>query len=149
MNESCGWRGRASSAGLLILRILMGFGIAYHGYGKVFGGQMSMMVDGLGKMGLPAPTLFAWLAALSEFAGGLLIVLGLATRVAALFVFVTMAVAFFVAHAQDPFQVKELAYLYGTIALSLILTGAGCYSFDALFCCRKGSCETKTERTEP
>lgn len=137
MDNNCGWRKRALSTGLLLLRILMGLGMAYHGYAKVFGGDLIFLIDGLTKMGMPAPTLLAWLAALSEFVGGILIALGLGTRVAAFFVFFTMGVAFFKAHAHDPFQIKEMAFLYGSIALSLIFTGGGCYSLEALFCCRK------------
>jgi len=139
MTEECGWKDRASSAGLLVLRVFMGLAMAQHGYQKIFGGIMPQMAEGVTKMGLPAPHLLAWLAALSEFAGALLIVLGLGTRVAAFFVFFTMGVAFFIAHAQDPFQVKELVYLYGVVSFSLILTGAGRYSLDALWCRKKGN----------
>ncbi|MCG3205690.1 MAG: hypothetical protein KCHDKBKB_02412 [Elusimicrobia bacterium] len=124
-------------SGLLCLRIFLGLGMAYHGYGKVFGGHITLLTEGLAGMGFPLPVVFAWLAALAEFGGGLCIALGIGTRIAALFVFVTMAVAFFVAHAKDPFQVKELAYLYGAGALSLILTGGGRFSIDSLFCCKK------------
>jgi putative oxidoreductase len=144
--EECGWKDRTLNAGLLALRVFMGLAIASHGYQKVFGGQVEMLTQGLIKMGMPAPHLLAWLAALSEFAGGLLIALGLGTRIAAFFVFFTMSVAFFKAHAADPWQVKELAYMYGTIALSLILMGGGCYSLDALFCCRSCKVEPKDEQ---
>jgi putative oxidoreductase len=112
----------------------MGLGIAYHGYGKVFGGYMPQVIEGVGKLGFPAPVLFAWLASLSEFAGGLLIVFGLFTRVAAFFVWFTMSVAAFRAHASDPFQVKELALAFWTMAGTLMLTGAGRYSLDKKLC---------------
>lgn len=125
MNDCCGWREQASSAGLLALRVLMGSTIAYIGYQKVFGGGVAQLTEGLVAMKFPMPTVLAWLAALSEFVGGILIVVGLGTRVASFFVFFTMAVAYFVAHANDPFNVKMPAFLYGTIALGLILTGAG------------------------
>lgn len=140
MNCDMGWRDRALSAGLLVLRLGMGLAIAYHGYQKVFGGIMPQMIEGVGKMGFPAPTLFAWLAALSEFAGGILIALGLGTRIASFFVAFTMGVAFFVAHGSDPFQVKELAFLFGIVAIGLMLTGGGCYALES-FCCR-GKCKT-------
>lgn len=127
------WKTCFTSLGLLWLRVLMGAGIAYHGYGKVFGGYMDKVVEGVAKMGFPFPEFFAWAAALSEFAGGTLIVLGLATRFAALSVFITMSVAGFIVHAADPLNVKELAFAYWTAAGTLILTGAGPLSLDALF----------------
>ena len=118
--------------GLLWLRILMGAGIASHGYGKIFGGHLARFTEGVAALGFPMPELFAWAAALSEFAGGLLIILGLGTRVAASFVFFTMSVAAFLQHAHDPLNVKELALAYWTIAGALILMGGGKWSLDAL-----------------
>jgi putative oxidoreductase len=125
-----------SAAGLLWLRVLMGVGIALHGYGKIFGGGMDGYAQMVGKLGFPAPTLFAWLSALAEFAGGILVALGLGTRVAAAFVFVNMTVAAFHAHSGDPLKVKELALAYWTIAGAIVLLGGGRLSLDCLFCKR-------------
>ena len=118
--------------GLLFLRVMMGAGIAYHGYGKVFGGHMPMLIDGVTKMGLPFPEMMAWAAALSEFAGGILVVLGLFTRPAALAIFVTMTVAAFVTHKADPLQVKELALAYWTMSGALVFLGGGSFSVAGL-----------------
>lgn len=116
--------------GLLWLRVLMGLGIAYHGYGKLFGGKMDGFSEKIALMHIPMPLIMAWAAALSEFLGGILIVLGLKTRIAALFVFITMCVAVFVAHQNDPFRVKELALAYLTMAGTLFFVGPGKYSLD-------------------
>jgi putative oxidoreductase len=148
MNEQCEWRDLTLNVGLLMLRVFMGLAIARHGYDKIFGGQITMLAGGLTQMGMPAPQLLAWLAALSEFAGGLLIALGLGARVAAFFVFFTMCVAVFKAHASDAWHVKELAFLYGSIAFSFIYTGAGRYSLDSL-CCRRSSCKTEQKMSGP
>ncbi len=121
-----------SDLGLLWLRVLTGAGMAYHGYGKVFGGQIGMMAEGLEKMGLPFPSLMAWAAALSEFAGGICLALGLGTQFAALFIFVTMTVAAFKAHAADPFKAKELALAYWAASGALMLTGGGKFSLDEI-----------------
>lgn len=121
---------RLAAWGLVWLRALMGTGIAYHGFGKVFGGRMDQFAGGVAKLGFPMPEAFAWAAALSEFAGGVLIIVGFQTRLAALFVFATMSVAAFLAHAADPLKVKELALAYWTMAGTLILTGAGPRSLD-------------------
>lgn len=134
-------REKSLALGVLWLRVSMGLGISlFHGYGKVFGGRMEQFMEGVAKMGFPMPDLFAWAAALSEFLGGILIALGLGTRIAAFFVFSTMTVAAFVRHASDPFDVKEMALLYGTIAMAIMLIGPGRFSLDYLIskhCCKK------------
>jgi putative oxidoreductase len=118
------------SAGLLWLRMLTGAGMAYHGYGKIFGGHMSMMIGGVEKLGFPMPHYFAWAAALSEFVGGIMLVFGFWTPVAAFFIFMTMAVAAFMQHAHDPLQAKELALAYLAGSGTLMLTGGGEWSMD-------------------
>ncbi len=71
--------------GLLWLRVLMGAGIAYHGYGIVFGGNMEHFAQSVAHLGFPRPEIFAWAAALSEFLGGILIALGLLRAVRHIF----------------------------------------------------------------
>src|SRR5689334_4717005 len=104
---------------------MQGLGSAHHGYQKLFGGHIQQFAAGVAKMGFPYPLFFAWAAALSEFVGGILVLLGLQTRAAAFFIFVTMSVAVFRHHAQDPLQIKELALAYWTVAGSLVLAGGG------------------------
>lgn len=115
--------------GLLVLRLGLGLAMALaHGLGKL--PPSDGFVLRTAEMGFPAPLLFAWLAALAEFAGGLLVALGLATRPAALLVVSTMAVAFAVSHAGDPFGDRELSFVYGVGFAAIALLGAGRYSVD-------------------
>ncbi len=116
------------SFGLLWLRALAGLGMATHGFAKIFGGGMAQFEQGVGQMGFPVPALFAWAAALSEFAGAICMAVGLGTRIAAGFVVCTMSVALFVAHAKDPFSTKEMAYLYWTISGAVLFLGGGRYT---------------------
>ena len=132
--------------GLLVLR-LTGLMLAFgHGLGKLPPNEQ--MVGGVSSMGFPAPALFAWLAALSEFGGGLLLALGLFTRPAALMVVLTMAVAAFRVHANDPWFMtgqggaKEPALLFLLPALALLFTGSGRFGLDALFRGRRRSVST-------
>ena len=120
------------TVGLLWLRVLMGAGIANHGYHKIFGGQIAQLADRAAQLGFPTPVFFAWGAALSEFLGGIFIVLGLRTRLAAVAVFTTMTVAVFIHHAMDPLSVKELALAYWTMAGMLMFTGGGKVSLGGL-----------------
>ncbi len=119
--------------GLFWLRLWIGLGSAYHGYGKIFGGHMGQFAQGVAQIGFPAPGFFAWAAAFSEFFGGILLILGSGTRWAAFFIFTTMSVAFFIHHRLDPLKVKELALAYWTVAGALIMTGGGKWSWDYLF----------------
>jgi len=120
----------AADLGLLWLRMLMGLGIASHGFAKIAGGRMEQFAQGIASMGFVMPTVFAWAAALSELVGGLLIAAGLGTRAAAALVWMTMTVAAFIRHGADPFSTKELALAYWTMAGALVFLGAGSYSLD-------------------
>ena len=120
----------AADLGLLFLRLFAGLSLALaHGLGKIPPSQQ--FLAGVGEMGFPIPILFGWAAALSEFVGGILLAVGLLTRPAAFFIAVTMSTAAFIRQAGDPFGERELALLFGAVAVTLLLTGAGRYSIDA------------------
>ena len=117
--------------GLLILRLGAGLFMAFsHGIGKI--PVDPNFVGFIAKIGFPAAAAFAWTAALSELVGGILITLGLLTRLSALFLTLTMATAAFIAHGSDTFAKKELSLIYLIIYLSIFFTGAGKYSTDSL-----------------
>ena len=141
-------------AGLLVLR-LSGLGLALaHGWAKVVslsaGGGEARFVGGVEALGFPLPYLFAWAAALAEFAGGILIALGLFTRIAAASAAISMFVASFMRHrfAQQllvwagvldvPEETvaawgnPELAAVYLAIFLALFLMGGGKFSLERL-----------------
>lgn len=121
--------------GLTVLRVASGLMMATHGYGKIFEeGRMERFTAGVGEMGFPVPGLFAWLAALSELAGGVCLALGLGTRVNAVLIAGTMFVAAFIRHGADPFEKKELALLYLAVMLFFALQGGGKWAVDRLFC---------------
>lgn len=120
----------AANAGLTLLRIFTGIALAFaHGIGKLPPGEG--LVNRAGEMGFPAPVFFAWAAALSEFGGGILLALGLLTRISSFFIAVTMTVALVGVHGADPFNVQEKAFLFLFIAIAFLLKGSGDWSLDS------------------
>ncbi|MCY7374710.1 MAG: DoxX family protein [Pyrinomonadaceae bacterium] len=121
-----------ANAGLTLLRIFAGVALALsHGIGKL--PPSEQFIAGTANIGFPAPTVFAWAAALSEFLGGAFLALGLFTRLSSFFIAVTMLVALVGVHLNDPFGKKELAFLYLFIALCFLLKGAGDWSLDSIW----------------
>jgi putative oxidoreductase len=124
-----------TSVGLLILRVGAGFLLVtvfekFLPRDDVWGPQQ-WFVDDVAKMGFPMPRVFAWAAVLSEFIGGILLMLGLLARPAAFFITGTTFVAAFVYHEQ-PLQQGLTAVIYFFMSLSLVLTGPGRISLDSL-----------------
>jgi putative oxidoreductase len=126
----------AGDAGLAVLRVAAGFLLMFlHGLGKVppSDGFVSMV----GQMGMPAPQLFAWLAAFTEVGAAILLAVGLLTRPAAALLVVHFVVVVLLAHAGDALGDRELPILFGVIALCVALTGPGRFSIDALIAGRR------------
>ncbi len=127
----------SADAGLFALRVWFGGVLAVtHGWGKML--DVASFTPYVAKLGLPAPAAFALAAAAGELAGGVMLALGLFTRLGALLVGATMAVAVFLAHAGQPFAKKEEAAAYGVAALALFVAGPGRFSVDALLA-RRGA----------
>jgi putative oxidoreductase len=118
-----------TDAAALILRLFFGGMFIYHGYPKIV--NYSEFVNGFDPIGL-GPDLSLILTIFGEFVCGIFIVLGLFTRLAVIPVFVTMIVAYFVAHAKDDFMVKMLPFAYLWLCLVIFILGSGRYSLDAI-----------------
>ncbi len=114
--------------GLALLRISASAMMLTHGYPK-----FQKLISGDFEFGDPigfgpTPTLF--LAIIAEFICPILILIGFKTRGAAIPTAVTMAVAAFIVHADDPFGTKEKALLFLSVFLVIMLLGPGKYSVD-------------------
>lgn len=118
------------SLGLLILRLSVGSLMLTHGLPKLlnFGDMLTKFADPIG-LGVP---LSLTLAIGAEVGCSILLILGLATRLAAFPLMFTMGVAFFLVHGADPLGDKELPLLYLLSYLSLIFTGPGRFALDHL-----------------
>lgn len=119
--------------GLLFYRIALGVSMFYHGYLKWLSGS-----EGLYKVGaMLAPLgvsggyeLLGTAAAIAEMLGGILIILGLFTRIGALLLVGTLAVAT-VLHINGNFFGWDYPSQMAFGAIMLFFAGAGRYSFDA------------------
>lgn len=128
--------------GLLVLRLGLGLTMLIsHGWGKYqnFSVMATKFPDPLGV----GSQLSLTLAVFAEVVCSALIVLGLATRLALTQLIATMVVAFFIIHANDPFQKKELAFMYLIGYVALFITGPGRLSIDAWLI---GNCLCKKKR---
>jgi len=118
----------STSIGLLLIRVLAGFAMVYdHGYAKfqvIVNGGTDKFINFLGM----GPHASMALSMTAEFFFAMFVVFGLFTRFSTIFLIINMAVAFFVAHAGDPFIERELSFLYMIIFLMLFFTGGGKYS---------------------
>lgn len=116
---------------LAILRVVTALLFIAHGTSKLFGWPSAGMQP-------PLMSLFG-LAAIIEIAGGVLIVLGLFTRIAAFIMSGEMAVAYFMAHSPKDFfpinNAGESAVLFCFVFLYLVFAGPGAWSLDG----RRGS----------
>lgn len=116
---------------LSVLRIITAFLFMQHGAQKLFGAFGGI------PGGTPPLLSLIGFAGVLEFFGGLLILLGLFTRLVAFILSGMMAVAYFTGHAPGGFWPTqnggELAVLYCFIFLYLSAAGGGAWSLDALW----------------
>ncbi len=124
-------------AGLLALRLTIPpMMLLGHGLPKLerLPGLLESFPDPLGVGSATS----AVLALVGEVLAAGLLTIGLGTRLAAAPFLITMLVAAFVVHADDPWERKELALTYAAPALALLLAGGGRFSVDALLAKRLG-----------
>ena len=128
--------------GLVFVRFIFGLGLMLHGLPKT--------KSPFGWMGpdAPVPGILQFLAVFSEVGGGLALIIGLLTPIAAFGIICTMLFAIFGVHIShgDPFvsvgkSSYEPAAGYLAVALLLFFAGPGKFSFDALLFARKKSAD--------
>lgn len=121
--------GRLEPYALLAVRLWIGANfILVHGMHKLHDPGKFLAGSALQKF--PLPMAMGWFALLAETLGALLLLLGLATRVAAAGLCATMLGAGLVVHADDPWSKAEFAVGYAVMALLLAVFGPGAVALD-------------------
>ena len=123
---------------LLVLRLVVGLTVIAHAAPKLFsvwgGGGIQGTADAFDQIGLRPSKFHAWLAALSELGGGLLIALGLVTPVGAAALIAVMTAAVLTVHLRNGFFATNNGYEYNLVlaaaAFALAGTGPGDWSLD-------------------
>ena len=121
---------RLQPLALLVMRLALGAVMLGHGYPKVFGG-LHHHAEFVASLGLPAWT--AYLSSFTEFFGGILILLGLFTRVAAFAICIDLLVAIAKVHFHNGLMGKggyEFPLALAALAFALIFFGAGPIAMD-------------------
>jgi putative oxidoreductase len=127
------------ATGLLIVRLIVGLGLAAHGAQKLFGWFGGYGLKGTGGyfesvLGYRPGIVFAAGAGLGEFGGGLLTALGLLNPIGPALIVMVMVVATLTVHIKQGFFNSNngyelpLAYIAGALAIAFV--GSGAYSLD-------------------
>ena len=126
---------RQIDTALAILRVVLGVTFILHGGQKLFVFGFAGVSGAFAQMGIPAPGLLGPFVAFVEFFGGIAILLGLLTRLAALGIGATMVVAILTVHLKNGFFAPtgfEFPLSLLASAIAIVITGAGDFSLDAL-----------------
>jgi len=129
------------SAGLLLIRLVVGVLLVGHGTQKLFGWLGGYGIEGTGQyfegIGFRPGRTFAALAGVAETFGGLLLLLGLMQPLATILIVSVMITAIGSVHLGHGWFAAtngpEVPILYATVAAAVALTGPGSYSGDAVF----------------
>jgi putative oxidoreductase len=137
MKKVFDYRSLNTDLATLLLRLIFGGLFVRYGYMKMsaYNDILPMFGD---IIGIGSKLSFN-LVIFAELVCGFLVLIGLLTRFAAIPIFITMVVAFFIAHKNDPFDMKAVAFLLLCLSLVVFILGSGKYSIDALLFKKSGT----------
>ena len=123
---------------LLATRVYWGWQLSQNGWGKLH--NLPHVTEFFASLGLPAPGFTATFVSTFEFVGGLLLAVGLLSRIAALGIFIDMTTAYwaadresFLAFFSDPGKFTNAdPFIFWFVALLILIVGPGKLSLDTL-----------------
>ena len=124
---------RRQSIGLAIVRIITGIIFMAHGGQKLFVYGFGGVTGAFTQMGIPLPGITGPLVAILEFFGGLALVIGLLTRLAALGLAIDMLGAILLVHLAGGFFLPngyEFVLMLMAVSVGLVIGGPGAFAAD-------------------
>jgi putative oxidoreductase len=119
---------------LLLMRLVLAYG--FYGTGIMKWKNLDNVAEWFGSLGIPFPVVNTYLAASSEIAGVILLILGLGTRIIAVPLMFTMLIAIITVHIGNGFEAGnngfEIPLYYFLMLLGLMVNGSGKISLDFL-----------------
>lgn len=144
--------GKRADWAMIPLRLAVALIFIVHGYGKLtgqgLGPGMEAFTGLLTNLHVPQPQFMTWVVALVEFGGGIAVLMGLFTRVAAALLAVTMAVAYWLVKSKMPFTAGEIDIALFAISAALVGLGAGRCSLDGWWKYRRESRVSRVDKAK-
>lgn len=136
-------RTATGSLALLILRITLAMVFIAHGLQKLLEQGVAGTASGFAEMGVPFASIVAPLVIALEIGGGVLLALGLGTRMIGALLAVDMLVALTLVHAGSGFFSAdggwEYVFVLAAVSVALAVAGPGRFAIDAAIRSRAGS----------
>jgi putative oxidoreductase len=139
----CDFAAKTQCPTLLLVRIFWGWSFVQAGWGKwgqISDGNIANLVGFFSGLGIPFPTANVYLVASVELVGGVLLLVGLFSRLVSIPLMITMLVALFTAHWGDVASWSDLlsqsAFVHFMALLVIFSFGSGGLSLDG-WCCKK------------
>ncbi|PWD49916.1 hypothetical protein C8046_03690 [Serinibacter arcticus] len=130
-----------TSLGLLVARLALAVVMIAHGAQKVFTFTLEGTAASFADMGVPAASVAGPALAIFELVGGIVLLLGLGTRIIAALNVVAMLGALVIVHLSAGFFAGDGGYEFvlvlAAVSLTLVLTGPGAFSLDAVIARRR------------
>jgi len=129
-NKILGYQSLNTDLAALFIRLIFGSLFVSYGYQKISSYDQILPVFG-DIIGIGSKLSFN-LVIFAELFCGFFVLIGFLTRLTVIPIFITMLVAYFIAHAKDPFQAKQIALVYLLLSIVIFVLGSGKYSIDRL-----------------
>ena len=124
--------GNVRDVPLLLMRLVLAYG--FYTTALMKWRNISGVAEWFSSLGIPVPLLNAYLAAATEAAGVVLLILGLTTRIISIPLIATMIVAIVTVHLNNGFEAGnngfEIPLYYAIMLSALLINGAGKISLD-------------------